>query len=214
MLLPEAAVATLSSPLRGLVFSSSAYTQPDQDVDDDELIKYHARHAKSIIYQKNTLKLLALSTTIFKGGISWSTELFGGNSAVVWLPHFFEYILKTEFGEGALRVELLLTHLEELTQKAGEKALREAYWLAALLNTALVACSNRSAGAYADLEEAIQGRLFMPFSHWLSGALVYSQSFLEEVSPTMRQWERTFTSYVTDLYLHIEFEEVTCELLK
>ncbi|KAF1784283.1 hypothetical protein GQ600_17012 [Phytophthora cactorum] len=30
----------------------------------------------------------------------------------------------------------------------------------------------------------------------------------------MRRWERTFTSYVTDLYLHLEFENVTCNLLK
>ncbi|CAI5743778.1 unnamed protein product [Peronospora destructor] len=57
-------------------------------------------------------------------------------------------------------------------------------------------------------------QLFVPFSHWLSGALVYSQSFLEELSASMRRWERTFTCYVTDLYLHLEFEDVTCDLLR
>ncbi|KAG6968497.1 hypothetical protein JG687_00003720 [Phytophthora cactorum] len=67
-------------------------------------------------------------------------------------------------------------------------------------------------GSQAVAEPPIQ--LFMPFVHWLSGALIYSQSFLEEPSAAMRRWERTFTSYVTDLYLHLEFENVTCNLLK
>ncbi|KAG7385040.1 hypothetical protein PHYPSEUDO_001976 [Phytophthora pseudosyringae] len=313
MLLPEAAVATLSSPLRGLEFSCSALLQQDEEGVEDEQIKNHARHAKAIIYQENTLKLLAASGSIFEGGISWSTVLFGEKSAVAWLPAFFEYILKTDFCEGTLRTDLLLTCLEELTQSAelGEKVLREAYWLAALLSTALVSCSSRTAGAYADVDGDHHNRLrritgnvlqllsmtsnatrtpkageeddntadegilsvlpsskctrltieeggacwscerpigeraasvlrmnvaeawnavreedphavavepsiqlFVPFSHWLSGALVYSQSFLEEPSATMRRWERTFTSYVTDLYLPLEFEDVTCNLLK
>ncbi|KAL3663111.1 hypothetical protein V7S43_012051 [Phytophthora oleae] len=302
MLLPDVAVTTLSSPLRGLEFSSSSLVQP---AEDDEQLQTHARHAKSIIYQENALKLLSASASIFEGGISWSTALFGEQSAVVWLPHFFEAILKTDFCEGSLRVDLLLTSLEELVQ-IREKVFQDAYWLAALLNTALIACSSRSAGAYADVDGAIRDRLrvaagnvsrllsiqpdtqkaeregdqagngilrlvswlkcsrlaievdgaywtrehligekaasalrlivsdtwnsdthetlsrveeplsqlFLPFVQWLSGALVYSQSFLEEPSTTMRRWERTFTSYVTDLYLHLEFEAVTCNLLK
>ncbi|KAK1938229.1 hypothetical protein P3T76_009379 [Phytophthora citrophthora] len=302
MLLPEVAVATLSSPLRGLEFSSSALVQQDEN---DEQLQIHTRHAKAIIYQENALKLLSTSTSMFERGISWSMALFGEQSAVTWLPHFFEAILKTGFCEGSLRVELLLTSLEEMVQTR-EKVFQEAYWLAALLNTALVACSSRCAGAYADVDVAIRDRmrivvgnmlrllsmhpdtqkaeregdqagneiirlanwlkssrlsidedgaywirehligektasvlrlivsnswnsdtheagarveepltqLFLPFVQWLSAALVYSQSFLEEASPTMRRWERTFTSYVTDLYLHLEFEADTCSLLK
>ncbi|KAE9360144.1 hypothetical protein PR003_g369 [Phytophthora rubi] len=64
----------------------------------------------------------------------------------------------------------------------------------------------------AAVESPIQ--LFVPFAHWLSAALVYSQSFLEEPSTTMRRWERTFTSYVTDLYLRLQFEDDACSLLK
>ncbi|KAG2778829.1 hypothetical protein PC129_g2512 [Phytophthora cactorum] len=308
-LLPESAVATLSSPLKGLEFSGSALIRHDEEVDDKQL-KTHARHAKALIYQENTLKLLADSVAIFEGGISWSVVLFDDESATTWLPHFFEYILKTEFCEGTLRADLLLTNLETLlTRRADGKMLREAYWLTALLNTTLVACSSRSAGAYTDLDGGVHDRLrliagnllqllaigsntrkfcsdsdstaqldgeevlgllnlskcarlsmeengaswtrerrietrtsealrmnvseiwntevegsqavaeppiqlFMPFVHWLSGALIYSQSFLEEPSAAMRRWERTFTSYVTDLYLHLEFENVTCNLLK
>ncbi|CAH0490116.1 unnamed protein product [Peronospora farinosa] len=313
VLLPETAVTTLSSPLRGLEFSCSALSQQDEDGDDDGQFKSHARHAKSIIYQENTLKLLAVSPSIFAGGLSWSTILFGERSAVVWLPHLFEYVLKTDFCEGILRADMLFRCLDALIRKAefGKEALREAYWLAALLNTSLIACTSRSAGACAVSEEGIPNRLrqmvenvlqllsfpsdttttqvtynkdnapdqlvgilslrnssrfaklvikedsaswsgerfvgekagsalqmivsatwnagtktsqatvmqpsmqlFMPFSHWLSGALVYSQSFLEELSASMRRWERTFTCYVTDLYLHLEFEDVTYDLLR
>ncbi|EEY61682.1 uncharacterized protein PITG_02020 [Phytophthora infestans T30-4] len=238
VLLPEAAVATLSSPLRGLEFSGSALNQQDEDVDDNQL-KTHARHAKALIYQENTLKLLADSTSIFEGGISWSELLFDESSATTWLPHFFEYILKTEFCEGTLRADLLVTKLEDILRAGiGERVLREAFWLGALLNTALVACSSRSAGAYADVDGEMLDRLrwmstnvlqllsiastvtlppvqlFMPFVRWLSGALVYSQSFLEEPSAAMRRWERTFTSYVTDLYLHVEFQGDAYGLLK
>jgi hypothetical protein len=312
MLLPEAAVVTLSVPLQGLEFSGSALAP--QEGDDDEQIKDYTRRAKSSIYQKNALKLLTMSASVFEGGIPWSVALFGAQSAVTWLPYFFEYVLKTDFCEGAPRVELLLANLQGLIRvraDLGVKELRESYWLAALLNTAFVACSRRSAGAYADLEADICSRLrqttgnvlqllsissdgdttgvnskddsankqpwsdqngmvalfsgsklarlavseegvsqsqvhalgaksaetvhvglagawkstteeaaeppiqlFMPFSHWLSGALVYSQSFLEEPSATMRRWERTFTSYVTDLYLHLQFEGDGCSLLK
>eukprot|EP00644_Phytophthora_capsici_P006983 jgi/Phyca11/562094/estExt2_Genewise1.C_PHYCAscaffold_80627 len=238
MLLPEVAVTTLSSPLCGLEFSSSALVQQDED---DEQLRIHTRHAKAIIYQENALKLLSTSASIFEGGIPWSMELFGEQSAVTWLPLFFEAIIKTDFCEGSLRVDLLLTSLEELVQ-IREKVFQEAYWLAALLNTALIACSSRCTGAYVDVDGAIQNKmriavgnvlqlismhpgtqnaeqepltqLFLPFVQWLSGALVYSQSFLEEPSTTMRRWERTFTSYVTDLYLHLEFEAVTSNLLK
>ncbi|ETP16914.1 hypothetical protein F441_08572 [Phytophthora nicotianae CJ01A1] len=299
MLLPEAAVETLSSPLKGLEFSSSALIQHDEEVDDKQL-KTHARLTKALIYQENTLKLLADSASIFEGGISWLVLLFDDKSATTWLPHFFEYILKTEFCGGSLRADLLLTNLEEILRTGlGERVLREAFWLTALVNTALVACSSRSAGAYADMDaegydrlRLISGnilrllsigsdtlevrgqldgevlgllnmskcarlsivengaswtcerlidkrtaaalrmsvsevwntevkavvepplQLFMPFVHWLSGALLYSQSFLEEPSAAMRRWERTFTSYVTDLYLHLEFEGIACNLLK
>ncbi|KAF1784282.1 hypothetical protein GQ600_17011 [Phytophthora cactorum] len=128
-LLPESAVVTLSSPLKGLEFSGSALIRHDEEVDDKQL-KTHARHAKALIYQENTLKLLADSVAIFEGGISWSVVLFDDESATTWLPHFFEYILKTEFCEGTLRADLLLTNLETLlTRRADGKMLREAYWL-------------------------------------------------------------------------------------
>ncbi|CAH0518855.1 unnamed protein product [Peronospora belbahrii] len=313
MLLPEAAVATLSSPLRGIEFSSSVFTQQDEDCDDDEHFKNHARRTKSIIYQENTLKFLADSASIFAGELSWSTVLFGGQSAVIWLPYLFEYVLETDFCEGILQADMLFKCLDDLIRRAGfgDKVLQEAYWLTSLLNTALIACSCRCAGACTNLDESVSNRLrqivrnvlqvislpsdttmatitcnksgaasqlsgilvlrnlskvgnliikednaswlcerfigekadsalrtivsaawnsemntfqatvmqpslqlFVPFSHWMSGALVYSQSFLEEPSARMRRWERTFTSYVTDLYLHLEFEDVICDLLR
>ncbi|CAI5743777.1 unnamed protein product [Peronospora destructor] len=161
VLLPETAVATLSSSLRGFEFSGPALSQQDEDGDDDEQFKSHARHAKSIMYQENTLKLLAVSPSIFAEALSWSTILFGERSAVMWLPHLFEYVLKTDFCEGILRADMLFKCLDNLMQRAefGEKALQEAYWLAALLNTSLIACTSRSAGACADLKGDVPNRL-------------------------------------------------------
>ncbi|GMF28023.1 unnamed protein product [Phytophthora lilii] len=309
ILLPEAAVGTLSSPLRGLEFSVSNPDQQDEAYSDMQINDY-TRRAKSTIYQENALKLLAISASVFKEGVSWSAVLFDELSTVSWLPYFFEYILRTEFCDGGLRVGQLLTTLEELTQSRSDKTFKEAFWLAALLNTALVSSSRRTAGAYAELEGIIVHRLqkitrrilqlvlivpskataeaggnknhtsqttgilgylsmsksvrvvindseacwfderlitekaarvlemslsgawvtgaeeaqaivaepavqlLLPFSQWLAGALVYSQSFLEEPSATMNRWERTFTSYVTDLYLVLEFYDDVYNLLK
>ncbi|GMF32631.1 unnamed protein product [Phytophthora fragariaefolia] len=303
ILLPETAVMTLSSPLQGLEFSASGAYHPEYEDDDATQVKDYARRAKSIIYQENTLKLLAMSTSVFNGGISWSTALFNGQSAETWLPYLFEYILETSFCEGSIRVDFLLASLEKLAQGAAD-SFKEGFWVGALLNTALVACSARSTGVRDDSKSGVDARvraiahkvlsalpiasrkmaepdeaddsvrfqhaeilclidmskcswvilegndarwsaerfindktatslritlsgpaveevkntrtpiqLFVPFSKWLSAALVYSQSFLEEASPTMRRWERTFTSYVTDLYLRLQFEDDTGSLL-
>uniref|UniRef100_M4BYZ3 Uncharacterized protein n=1 Tax=Hyaloperonospora arabidopsidis (strain Emoy2) TaxID=559515 RepID=M4BYZ3_HYAAE len=311
MLLPETAVATLSSPLRGLEFLNCD-TQQDED-DDDGRMASRAQRAKSIIYQENTLKLLAKSVSIFDGGLSWSVALFSAQSAVTWLPILFDYVLQTDFCDGARRADLLFKCLNDLKRQTdgGERVLRNAYWIAAVLNTALVSCSSRIAGAYANLDTDIRDRLlavagdvlqlvsiavnttmaqtdcnksgatvrldeilgllglskfarlviadhcanwsserlisdkayralqtvvssawnaemrqsqdtavmpavqlFVPFANWLTAALVYSQSFLVGPSARIRRWERTFTSYVTDLYLHLEFEDVSCDLLR
>ncbi|CAI5730191.1 unnamed protein product [Hyaloperonospora brassicae] len=313
VLLPETAVATLSSPLRGLEFSNCAIQQNEDN--DDGRMALRAQRAKSIIYQENTLKLLARSASIFDGGLSWSSALFNVQSAVTYLPILFDYVLQTGFCDGALQADLLLTCLNELRQQAdgGARVLREAYWIAAVLHTALMSGSRRIAGAYAisnndvldrlrtttgdvlqllsiaanttaaptgcnidgattQLDEvlcllklskvarlaiadnrascywscerlisdkahrALQTvvssawtaatnraqdmavmpamQLFVPFASWLTAALVYSQSFLEDPSAHVRRWERTFTGYVTDLYLHLEFEDVTGDLLE
>uniref|UniRef100_A0AAV1VPF7 Uncharacterized protein n=1 Tax=Peronospora matthiolae TaxID=2874970 RepID=A0AAV1VPF7_9STRA len=313
MLLPETAVATLSSPLRGLEFLNCDIQQ-DEDDDDGRMASLKSQRAKSIIYQENTLKLLAKSASIFDGGLSWSAALFSAQSAVTWLPSLFDYVLQTDFCDGARRADLLFKCLNDLKRQTdgGERVLRNAYWIAAVLNTALVSCSSRIAGAYADLDTDIRDRLlavtgdvlqlvsigtstamaqtdcnksgatvrldeilgllglskfarlviadhcanwscerlisdkayralqtvvssawnaetrrsqdtkavmpavqlFVPFANWLKAALVYSQSFLVGPSARIRRWERTFTSYVTDLYLHLEFEDVSCDLLR
>lgn len=306
MLLTEAVVATLSFPLRGLEFSCFAFIRHDVDSVNDTQLQIHTRRMKAFIYQENTLKLLAGSASIFDGGISLSVLIFDEKAAATWLPYFFEHIYKTDFCGGAQCVDQLLTMLEELMRQNDVGQLREAYWFAALLNTALIACSSRCAGADVDVNiherlrlitskvlqtlsivslpaltqesdtfsqlnkealglmhstqcarlsidehraswtcirqmsekssSAVQLcvsdiwnarikklelagnrpslQLFLPFTLWLSGALIYSQSFLEEPSTDMRRWEHAFTSYVTDVYLHIEFEGVTCNLLQ
>ncbi|KAL7692353.1 hypothetical protein Plhal304r1_c007g0030191 [Plasmopara halstedii] len=309
VLLIEAAVATLSPPLRGLSFSDPACIQND-GWDKDKRLENFNRRSKSWIYQRNTLQILADSASIFSKKIAWSVSLFDETTSTTWLPFFLDYILKTEFCESTLRVDMLLTTLEKLMLSDGEQELRQAYWLAALLNTALIACSSRSAGSYVKLDVDLRDRLrrstekisqlqaiasttmeidcnncdtfalsgnkviglidfsrrarlsieeyggswicehqieenlcttlqinlsdvyearmedpsamviqpsiqyFLPFVHWLSAALIYSQSFLDEPSPLIRRWERTFTCYVTDVYLHVEFTGITSDLLK
>ncbi|RLN96667.1 hypothetical protein BBJ28_00002293 [Nothophytophthora sp. Chile5] len=312
ILLPEVAIATLSYSLRGVEFLAEPV---HQDVGAEDAMKGSWRHRrmKAIVYQLNALQVLTESTSIFIGGLPWSSPLFDEHSVVIWLPHFFEYVLDTAIFEDSPRATALITCLE---RTADELVLQHSYWLSALLGTALFACSSINGTTLADLkssnhdrlrgitrkvlqqlsqspsksvveagQEDITGyqpcdqsvmlvqsypakcvwvkieekglcwsceyllsdkaagvvracwpgtqevidvdeaqaiavdsapelQLFVSFSRWMVGALVYSQAFLEDPPAAMRTWERTFTRYVTGLYLPLQFEDDTSRLLK
>ncbi|RLN79759.1 hypothetical protein BBJ28_00005929 [Nothophytophthora sp. Chile5] len=312
ILLPEVAIATLSSLLRSVDFLAEPV---HQDAGDKDAMKGSWRHRrmKAIVYQLNALQVLAESASIFIGGLPWSSPLFDERSVVIWLPHFFEYVLDTAIFEDSPRATVLIACLERTVD---ELVLQHSYWLAALLDTALFACSSSSGTTLAALkssnhdrlrgitrkvlqllsqspsenvveaeQEDIMGyqpcdqsvmlvqsypakcvwakieekglcwsreyllsdkaagvvrvcwpgtqeavdvdkaqtiavdsapelQLFVSFSRWMAGALVYSQAFLEDPPAAMRTWERTFTRYVTGLYLPLQFEDDTSRLLK